>query len=257
MNLQVSIIIPFKDQVELLQRCISSVLQHIPETFEYELILVNNQSFRKKTALFLEKIQQNEKISLFSYDKPFNFSAINNFSAKEAKGEFLLFLNNDTEVISEYWLDAMVEHFRDSAVGVVGAKLLYANGTIQHAGVEVRNGNAAHSFGRQKDSKDVNAPFNKVRECEAVTAACMMTRKSLFEDLGGFDEESLAIAYNDVDYCFRVREKGYKVIYEPKAVLYHYESATRGRDILKRFLHPKRYKQFLAEREFLKERWFL
>jgi O-antigen biosynthesis protein len=252
----ISIIIPFRDNAALLQKCVASILS-VSTYRDFELLFVDNESRDEKTLEYLARIENTDNIRFLKYSQPFNFSAINNFAAKHAVGEFLLFLNNDTEVISGDWLDAMAERFNDAEVGVVGAKLLYPNGTIQHAGVEVRNGDLVHSFGKQKDSDDPVAPFNNSRECDAVTAACMMTRKSLFEDLGGFDEESLAIAYNDVDYCFRVREKGYKVIYEPKAVLYHYESATRGKDILKRFLYPKRYKEFLKEREFLKKKWSL
>lgn len=251
-NISVSVVIPFRDQVGLLKKCLRSILEKTAIDSGFEIILINNQSEKKETEIFLEKIKNRENIFVLEYDAQFNFSAMNNLASKKAKGKYLLFLNNDTEVISENWIDAMLCQFEDPSIGVVGAKLLYPDGTIQHAGIGIKNGDVSHSFGKLMDSDDPEDLFNKMRESDAVTAACMMTRKELFEELGGFDEINLPIAYNDVDYCFKVREKGLKVIYTPEAKLYHYESATRGSDI---FLKPKRYKKFLQERAFLRARW--
>jgi len=249
----VSIIIPFKDRPELLKCCVDSILGKTLGFFE--VILVNNNSKKDETKKILNEIGEDTRIKLLDFNKPFNFSEINNLATAHAIGEYLVFLNNDTEVISENWLEEMLKCFDNEKVGAVGAKLLYPNGTIQHAGIEIKNGDLAHSFSKQFDCDDGDIPFNKKRECIAVTGACMMTRKTLFMELGGFDENNLAIAYNDVDYCFKIREKGLKVMYIPDAKLYHYESATRGQDILKRFLQPKRYKEFLKERAFLRNKW--
>ena len=253
---KVSIIIPFRNQVKLLKKCVLSVLEKT-DGVKYEIILVDNQSTQKRIQNFLTEItQQNyQKVSVLQFDKPFNFSAINNFAVEKAKGEFILFLNNDTEVITQNWLKSMLELFNNSRIGVVGAKLLYPNNTIQHAGIEFRDGMPINAFGKIQDSGEKGAPFNKVHECLAVTAACMMTRKKLFQKVGGFDEINLPIAYNDVDYCFTVREAGLKVIYQPKARLYHHESASRGKDILKRFFNRKRYKEFLQELSYLRNKW--
>lgn len=259
----ISIIIPFKDKVELLQKCVESILSKTSYQ-DYELVLVNNGSSEKQTLEYLKSLENDQKIRIFKYDKLFNFSAINNFVAKQVKGEYLLFLNNDTEVISENWLEKMLECFENEKVGVVGAKLLYSNGTIQHAGVMLEEKRLAiHAFRTWKEEK---ADFENPKEWSAVTAACMMTKKDLFLELGGFDETNLPIAYNDVDYCLRVREKGYKVLCTPHAKLYHFESASRKADanatyeILKsikflKFKRLERYRRFLAEQEYLRKKW--
>jgi O-antigen biosynthesis protein len=245
----------------------------------YELLLIDNGSAEKSTLEYLEKLKSNPKISILKYDKPFNFSAMNNYAVLQAKGEYLLFLNNDTEVISENWLEKMFECFADEKVGAVGAKLLYANGKIQHIGVEMHPEHGPIHTDRMQDENSVD--FESRRECVAVTGACLMTRKRLFLEAGGFDEVNLPIAYNDIDYCFKLRELGYKIICTPFAKLYHHESASRGLDIKNSYkviesfnhliiqafkqLHIKssglnskklqRYRQFLKEKEYFREKW--
>jgi GT2 family glycosyltransferase len=249
----VSVIIPFRDKVELLQTCLKSVL-NVSKYRDFEVLLVDNGSKEAETLKYLESVKDVENIRILKYLKPFNFSAINNFAAREAKGEYLLFLNNDTEVISKDWLGAMLELFNDRRVGAVGAKLLYPNKTIQHAGIVLREDFvAANAFNGFIDDEDPKKEFNRAREWNAVTAACMMTRKEIFETVGGFDEEHLPIAYNDVDYCLKLREKEYKIMYTPKALLHHYESATRGLDELKK--NEKRYADFLQEQAYIRMRW--
>ncbi len=255
-NSLVSIIIPFRDGAGLLRQCVESVLRKT-ENAQYEIILVNNQSSERGTVNLLKEFAQkySETVRVIDYDFPFNFSAINNFAVKGAMGEFLVFLNNDTEVIASNWLVQMKILFDDESVGVVGAKLLYADNTIQHAGIEIVRNDLAHAFAHLDNNDVQGVPFNSLRECPAVTAACMMTRKKLFDELGEFDEQNLATAYNDVDYCFRVRAAGHKVMYQPQAVLHHYESVSRGKDIFKRWTHPERYRKFLAERSYLRKKW--
>jgi GT2 family glycosyltransferase len=258
----VSIIIPFKDKVELLRRCLESIFENTSYK-NYEILLVDNGSKSIATLDFLKSIKD-EKIRILKYGKPFNFSSINNFAARQAKGEYLLFLNNDTEVISESWLEEMLKCFEDKTVGAVGAKLLYPNGTIQHAGVMLEEKRLAiHAF-RTWNEQEID--FDKPEEWSAITAACMMTRKELFHEIGGFNEINLPIAYNDVDYCLRLREKGYKILCTPRAKLYHYESASRKSDVniiykvlrsikFLKFKRLERYRQFLREQEYMRKKW--
>lgn len=248
----ISIIIPFKDKSELLRQCVSSILEKT-DYKKYELLLVDNQSAEKKTSDFLNELAGNERIEILQYKKPFNFSAINNFAVKHAKGEFVLLLNNDTQVISSDWLGEMLKCFNGENVGVVGAKLLYSNGTIQHCGVMLEEKRMAiHAF---RTWKEEDVKVGDVKEWNAVTGACLMTKKELFLELGGLDEDNLPIAYNDIDYCLKVRELGFKVVCVSSVKLYHYESVSRKSDILARFFNRKRYNRFIEEREYIKRKW--
>jgi O-antigen biosynthesis protein len=261
--IMISIIIPFKDKVELLEKCLASILEKT-SCQDYEVLLIDNQSAEKATLKYLETARSNPKIAIHKYDKPFNFSAMNNYAVVQTKGEYLLFLNNDTQVISENWLEEMLKLFEDEKVGAVGAKLLYPNGKIQHIGVEIHPEHGPIHTARMQDENSVD--FESPRECVAVTGACLMTRKRLFLEAGGFDEVNLSIAYNDIDYCFKLRKLGYKIICTPDAKLFHHESASRGLDIknsykvLKsikflKFKGLQRYRQFLKEQEYLREKW--
>jgi GT2 family glycosyltransferase len=248
----ISIIIPFKDKIELLEKCIESIFQKSSYQ-NYEVILVDNNSKEKKTFVYLESLKNNVQIEFLKYEEIFNFSAINNFAVEYVNGEYILFLNNDTEVISENWLDEMVKCFEDEKVGAIGAKLLYPDGTIQHAGVMIEEKRLAiHAF---RTWKEQDVKFDEPREWSAVTAACMMTRKDLFLRVGGFDEKNLSIAYNDVDFCLKLRELGYKIICTPHAKLYHYESASRKSDIFAKIFNRKRYKEFLCEQGYVRKKW--
>ncbi len=250
----VSIIIPFRDKVNFLEKCIASILKK-PAYNNFNILLIDNNSKEAVTKKYLSEISKNSKVKIIDYPKSFNFSAINNFAAKEASGEHLLFLNNDTEVISENWLEEMLKCFDDEKVGAVGAKLLYPNGKIQHIGIEMHPKYGPAHTSRMSEEKNID--FSKPREVMAVTAACMMTRKDLFLKLGGFDEKNLPIAYNDVDYCLRLRERGYKIMCAPNAKLYHCESASRlsDADIFALIFRRKRHKQFIKERNYIKTKW--
>jgi GT2 family glycosyltransferase len=224
---KISVIIPTRDHWELLKRCLASIEERTRYS-TYEIIIVDNGSTDPQTVQYLDALSSDHRV--LRYPKPFNFSALINFGAAHATGEYLLLLNDDTEAIAPEWLTAMVEQAQRPEVGVVGGKLLYPDKTIQHAGVLVGYfGGAGHAFRNLPDNGTAYFGFaDVVRNCSAVTAACMMVRRPVFQQIGGFDE-TLGVVYNDVDFCMRVRKQGYLVIYTPLAVLWHLESASRGR----------------------------
>ena len=225
----VSIIIPTRDRVELLRNCVTSILNRTSWP-DYEIIIVDNGSKESETLDYLQDLAGRECIKVLPFYGPFNYSAINNSAAREAEGAVLVFLNNDTEVLSATWLEAMLELAQRDDIGAVGAKLLYPDDTIQHAGIILGLGGVANpAFYRSAD--DNGSYFNQaavIRDYSAVTGACMMVRASVFKELGGFDEENLPVSFNDIDFCLRLREKGYLVVYTPYAALYHDEGASRG-----------------------------
>ncbi len=228
----ISIIIPFRDQVEVLKKCLESVFAKT--TWQnYEILLVNNSSELLQTREYMREIEHCPRVRLLHYNAPFNYSAINNFASLKAAGEYLVLLNNDTEVIEPDWLQSMLEHAQRPEVGAVGVKLIYPDETIQHAGVVIGIGGAAnHAFAHtHRDQHGYFGQLKVVRSYSAVTGACMMVRKTVFDELDGLDEENLAVSFNDVDFCLRLREKGYLVIYTPFAMLYHHESLSRGYNV--------------------------
>ncbi len=228
----VSIIIPFKDKKDVLQTCLESIFSKT--TYKnFEIILVDNQSELFETQEYLKKISGNPQVTILQFNKPFNYAAINNFAAQKARGEVLILLNNDTEVISPDWIEAMLENAQRPEVGAVGAKLLYPNNTLQHAGVLIGvSGIANHAFSRHNNlDHGYFGQVDVIRNYSAVTAACVMIRKVVFDEMGGLDEQNLAVAFNDVDFCLRLRAKGYLVVYTPYATLYHHESLSRGYDV--------------------------
>jgi len=255
-NPRVSIIIPSQDHASTLKRCISSILDKT--TYDnYQIIIVDNQSTQEDTFRYYATLEKEPKIQLLHYDKPFNFSAINNYAAARVDSPFLLFLNNDTEVISGEWLSALLEHAQRKGVGAAGAKLLYPNDRIQHAGVILgitgtpgEKGVAGHAL---KNLPDYNSGHflrsQVIGNFSAVTAACLMMRKEVFDEIGGFDE-TLAIAFNDVDLCLRIRDAGYLIVYTPYSRLYHHESLSRGYEDT-----PEKQKRFLEEVHYIRGKW--
>ena len=228
----VSIIIPFRDKPELLDVCVRSILAKTDYP-HFEIIGVDNDSVDAATdATKHELAMLDSRIRFVDYDAPFNFSAITNFGAAQARGEHFLMLNNDTEVLSAEWLRSMLEHSQRQEIGVVGAKLLYPDDTIQHAGVIMDRTVVAmhpHQFLSREHPGYAARPHLLQNLC-AVTFACAMTRRDVFEKLQGLNETDLAICYNDVDYCLRARELGYLVVFTPYALLRHFESKSRGMD---------------------------
>ncbi len=248
----VSIIIPFKDQVSFLKKCVGSILEKTSYK-NYEIVLANNGSKLEETTSYIKQMAvDNSSISICDIDIPFNFSKINNLAVEQASGEYLLFLNNDTQIISESWLETMVAELEQDKVGVVGAKLLYEDGTVQHAGVILGVGHiAGHAFRFAKDSDAGQLRrANSTQEYLAVTGACLLTKRNIFIETDKFDEEHLSVSNNDVDYCLKVHDAGYKVVYTPFAKLYHFESKSRSSDLAKSEL--ERYKK---EVNFMRQKW--
>ena len=247
----ISIIIPFRDKVELLKKCVDSILEKTTYK-EYELLLVSNRSVEEETFHYIDSVSENKKIKILYFDEEFNFSKLNNYAVRESRGEHLLFLNNDTEVITGDWMSCLLEHSQGEEIGAVGCKLLYPDRRIQHAGVVIgMTGFAGHVFaGLPEHYYNYFGFTDFVRNVMAVTGACMMVKRGLFEKAGGF-QESFTICGSDVDFCLRIHEMGYRNIYIPHAVLYHHESASRGS-----FITPddfelslKRYKKYLEGRD--------
>jgi GT2 family glycosyltransferase len=220
----VTIVIPTRDNRRLLARCLAG-LETRTAYRAIEILVVNNQSRDPETVRFLGRLRHR----VIDYPHAFDFARINNLAAKQARGDYLLFLNDDTEALEPTWLDAMLEHAQRPEVGAVGARLLFPNRTIQHAGVVVGiQGKAGHAFwGIPAEHPGYYDLARVVRNVSAVTAACLMTRRAVFQEVGGFDE-AFAVSYNDVDLCLRLRERGYLVVYTPYAVLTHHQSASRG-----------------------------
>jgi O-antigen biosynthesis protein len=250
-NPLVSVIIATRDRVDLLRQIYDDVVNRT-DYAPIELIVVDNQSRDQATREYLQEIQEHPGTSVLSYDGPFNFSAINNLSARHARGEVLAFLNNDLKIISGDWLSEMVAHAMRAGVGAVGAKLYYPDDTIQHAGIILGLGNLAGYVHRYapRDSAGHGGRLHRVQDCSAVTAACMVLKRAAFEDVGGFDEANLPVAYNDVDLCLRLRERGYRILWTPYAELYHFESASRPSDF-----SPEEKQRYERECAYLKSRW--
>jgi GT2 family glycosyltransferase len=248
---KVSIIIPTRDHGADVERCLVSIFAKT--TYEnFDVILLDNGSTDQASIrTFNSWTKRQKRVKVLRHDVPFNFSAINNFAAHMTDGEYLLFLNNDTEVISNDWLEAMVEQAQRGAIGAVGGLLLFPDDTVQHAGVIIGIGSVAgHSH--KYYPRDANGYFSMLKAINnysAVTGACLMVRRQVFEEVGGLDE-SLAVAFNDVDFCLKVSQAGYRNIYLPHVLLYHHESKSRGEDTT-----PEKQARFKSEIDKMFERW--
>ena len=248
----VSIIIPTRDLGDVLDKCLTSIFEKSIYP-NYEVVLIDNGSREEYTAKVIAKWQEKEpnRFKCYPLDIPFNYSAINNYAVQQAQGDFLLFLNNDIEVITPDWIDAMVEQVQRPSIGAVGALLLYPDDTIQHAGVVIGIGGVA---GHSHKYYSVNSSgyFNQlltINNYSAVTAACLMCKRDVFKDVGGF-EEKLSVAFNDVDLCLKIVTKGYRNIYLPHVKLYHYESKSRGYEST-----PEKQARFNKEIEYMQSKW--
>ncbi len=230
---QISIIIPTRDQLEVTRQCIDSILKQ-SEYSHYEILLLNNQSEQPETLEYFKSLQGNPMVRILDYDHPFNFSAINNWGAQQAQGDVLLFLNNDIEVTDGGWLEELVSQAMREEIGAAGGWLLYPDHRVQHAGVVMGVGGVAVEAFKNQLEWNIGhmGRAHLTQNYSAVTGACLATRKDVFEKLGGFNEEALTVAYNDVDYCLRAkRELGLKTVWTPYSKLIHHESISRGYEI--------------------------
>ena len=247
----ISILIPNKDHIEDLDKCIRSIEEK--STYRnYEYIIIENNSEQPETFEYYKKLEkENEKAHVVNWEGEFNFSAINNFGVSQSKGEYLLLLNNDTEIINTDCLWQLLAYCMREDVGAVGARLYYEDDTIQHAGVVIGFGGiAGHTF--IGFDRHANGYFSRIicaQDYSAVTAACMMTKRTVYQQVGGLTEE-LEVAFNDIDYCMKVQEAGKLVVYNPYAQLYHYESKSRGLED-----SPQKQERYYKEMKYFVTRW--
>ena len=251
-NPKISIVIANKDHKEDLQRCISSILEK--STYDnYEIIVVENNSAEQETFSYYKELEAEERVKLVTYEGGFNYSAINNLGVKHAAGDYILLLNNDTEVISVNWLEELLMYAQREDVGAVGAKLYYADKTIQHAGVVIGLGahrTAGHTHYKQpRQNLGYMGRLCYAQNVSAVTGACLMVKKADYEAAGGLDE-SFAVSLNDVDLCLKLRGMGLLNVFTPFAELYHYESASRGLDD-----KGEKAERYNAESERFRSKW--
>jgi GT2 family glycosyltransferase len=248
---RVSIIVPTRDRADLLEICANGVLSGTDYP-DIELIIANNGSVEPKTLAYFDACKADPRVKVVHWPHPYNYSAINNFAVGHATGHYICLLNNDTEIIDPSWLRQMMAHAVRPGVGAVGARLLYPDRSIQHAGVVVGLGNAAGHAHRGLADGEAGyfAQAAVTREAMAVTAACLVTAKKHFDAVGGLDEDGLGIAYNDVDLCLKLHAAGLRNIYCAQAVLIHHESKSRGLDFA-----PEHLARYMRELGVLQQRW--
>jgi glycosyltransferase involved in cell wall biosynthesis len=245
----VSIVIPTRDRASCLQKCLDSIFEKT-DYRNYEVIVLDNESHEAETLEFLTALEKRERVRVERIEGAFNYSRLNNRGVELSRGSFIALLNNDVEVINDDWLSEMVSRALRSEVGMVGARLWYPNGTIQHAGVILGAGGiAGHAHVGLRREHGYFGRADLAQNFSAVTAACALVRREVYLQLGGFDE-NLAVTFNDIDFCLRLREAGYRIVWTPHAELIHHESASRGFDDST----PKQIR-FLAEVDYMNSKW--
>jgi len=247
----VSLIIPTRDKLKLLRGTVDDLLNKT-DYKNIEIIIMDNGSVEPETLDYFKAIQKNTKVSIIRHAAPFNYSQLNNIGVTHATGDVICLINNDLQVIYPQWLTEMVSHALRPQIGAVGAKLYYINDTIQHAGVIIGlGGMAGHAlkFLAREAPGYHWKPF-LIQNYSAVTGACLVMRRNVFEEVGGLEEKHLKVAFNDVDFCLRIRERGYRIVWTPYAELYHLESASRGIDDT-----FKKYRRLQHELNYMKTRW--
>lgn len=251
-NPKVSIVIPNKDHLEDLKRCVSSILEKSSYD-NYEIIIVENNSTTDEIFKYYEELRKNPQIQILEYEGEFNYSRINNMGVAKATGEYVLLLNNDTEVITLDWIEELLMYAQRKDVGAVGAKLYYEDKTIQHAGVVIGLGahrTAGHTHYRVSyNNLGYMGRLCYAQNMTAVTGACLMVKKSIYDEVGGLDE-SFVVSLNDVDFCLKLRQAGYLNVFTPFAELYHFESISRGLDD-----QGEKAKRYNEESERFREKW--
>lgn len=246
----VSIIIPTRDRVSLLRQCVDSVREKTDYT-NFEIIIVDNNSREAETLQYFESLSQLKNVRVLRETGDFNFSKLNNLGVAQARGEFVALLNNDLEVMAPEWLTEMISHAARPEIGAVGAKLWYPDGRLQHGGVLLGVGGiATHAHRLLRKEHGYFARARLTQNFSAVTGACMVLRKEVYQAVGGLDEINLPVAFNDVDFCLRLRERGLRVVWTPHAELIHHESASRGFEDT-----GAKQVRFMAEVEFMQKKW--
>ena len=248
---KVSILIPNKDSISDLKICINSILEKT--TYKnYEIVIIENNSENKETFDYYEELKKDTRIKIVEYkEKGFNYSKIINYGVRNSDGEFILQLNNDTELITSNWLELMLGFCMQERIGAVGVKLLYPDESVQHAGVLLGMGGIAGHYFKFINRYETGY-FSRaltIQNITAVTAACMITKREIFEKVGYMNEE-LEVAFNDIDFCLKIRKAGYDIIYNPYIELWHYESKTRGEENT-----PEKVKRFNNEIDIFKKYW--
>lgn len=258
-NPKVSILIPNKDHIELLKQCVTSILK-LTTYDNYEIVIIENNSEKEETFKYYTEISKNEKVRVIDYTKnlkkkdsrEFNYSKIINFGVKKVNGDFILQLNNDTKLLTPNWLELFIGYAQEKEIGAVGARLYYEDKSLQHAGIIVGlSGIAGNAL--------VNLPYGKhayfgreaaTRNVSAVTGACLFSRREVYKEVGYMEEEKFAVAFNDVDFCLKLLQKGYRIVYNPYIELMHYESKSRGYEYSK-----EQQERFEKESDNFKEKW--
>lgn len=251
-NPKVSILIPNSDNIKLLKNCINSILK-LTTYQNYEIIIIENNSQKQETFDYYKELKNTKKVKVINYpEKSFNYSKIINFGVKNCDGDFIMQLNNDTKLLTPNWLEKFIGFAGRKDVGAVGARLYYKDKSIQHAGIEIGiRGLASNLF--INTPKGIHAYFGReatTRNVSAVTGACLFSKRNIYEEVGYMDEENFAVAFNDVDFCLKIREKGYLLVYNPYIELMHYESKTRGYENT-----PEKKARFEKESNNLKNKW--
>lgn len=247
----VSLLVPTRDRLEILKPCVEALLGKTDYP-EFELLILDNGSTCEQTLAFLDAVSRDSRVRVLRWPEPFNFSAINNFGAREARGDLLALVNNDIEPLNPDWLTEMASQACRPEIGCVGAKLYYPNGTVQHAGVILGVGGVAghaHKY-LSRHEPGYFSRLHLVQNFSAVTAACLVVRRELFEAVGGLDEVNLAVAFNDVDLCLKIDEAGYRNLWTPYAELWHHESLSRGADDT-----PEKRTRAAKEAQYMRRRW--
>ncbi|MFC4700052.1 glycosyltransferase [Glaciecola siphonariae] len=247
----VSMIIPTYNGYDILKDCVESILEKTTYT-HYDICVINNNSDDQETLEYLNKLKRHPKITVLDYLKPFNYSAINNFAVAQVKGDVIALMNNDVEIIEGDWLDKMLKHVMREDIGCVGAKLLYSNELVQHAGVVMGYGGGAghaHKY-LPKERPGYLQRAIATQNYSAVTAACLLVTREDYESVGGLNETDLTVAFNDVDFCLSILELGKRNVFVAEALLFHHESISRGHeDTL------EKQKRFQAEVKYMQQKW--
>jgi len=246
----VSMVIPIRDRVELLRQLVAGIFAKT-EYPNYELVIIDNESCEKATLDFLNELKRDPRVLVHRVPGPFNYSQLNNIGVEQARGSVISLMNNDLEVINRDWLTEMLSHAIRPDVGVVGARLWYPNGVLQHGGVILGfDGVASHIHGGTREDDGYFSRQHLTQNLSAVTSACMLIRKDVYLEVNGFDEANLAVAFSDVDFCLRLGRAGYRIVWTPHAEFVHHESASRGIENT-----SAKQRRFLAEEQYMREKW--